>query len=78
MSNRFLKNNHTNYETSNSICKISYFYRNDAFTARTLLAAIDHNAHIDREPLLTKDGVSVVKEGKSTTTGLQLFQKFCT
>ena len=55
-------------------------YRNDAFEARTLLAAIDHNCHLHRKPLLTKDGklkynkvfskrsnnwrVSVVKEEK--------------
>ena len=56
-------------------------YRNDAFTARTLLAAIDHNAHLQRKPLLSNDGklkytkvfskrssnwrVSVIKEGKT-------------
>ena len=56
-------------------------FQNDAFTARTLLAAIDHNAHLHRKTLLTKDGnpkynkvfskrssnwrVSVVKEDKT-------------
>jgi hypothetical protein len=56
-------------------------YRNDAFAARTLLAAIDHNCHLHRKALITKDGklkynkvfskrsnnwrVSVVKEEKA-------------
>ena len=58
-----------------------HFSRNDAFIARTLLAAIDHNSHLHRKPLVTKDGkiqynkvfskrsnnwrVSVVKEEKT-------------
>ena len=62
-----------------------HFCRNDAFTARTLLAAIDHNSHLHRKPLVTKDGkiqynkvfskrsnnwrVSVVKEEKHMNFG---------
>ena len=58
-----------------------HFSRNDAYIARTLLAAIDHNSHLHRKPLVTKDGkiqynkvfskrsnnwrVSVVKEEKT-------------
>ena len=58
-----------------------YFCRNDALTARTLLAAIDHNSHLHQRPLVTKDRkiqynkvfskrsnnwrVSVVKEEKT-------------
>ena len=33
-----------------------HLYRNESFTARTLLAAIDHNAHLHRKPLLSKEG----------------------
>ena len=56
-------------------------YRNDVLTVRTLLAAIDHNAYLQRKPLLSKDWklkynkvfskrssnwrVSVIKEGKT-------------
>ena len=33
-----------------------HLYRNESFTTRTLLAAIDHNAHLHRKPLLSKEG----------------------
>ena len=40
------------------LCK----YKNDAFTARLLLAAIDHNAHLHHKPLLSKDGKLMILE----------------
>ena len=46
-----------------------YVNRNEVFTARTQLAAIDHNWHLFRQPSLSRDGKLKYKKVYSKRSG---------
>ena len=46
-----------------------YVNRNEVFTARTQLAAIDHNWHLFRQPSLSRDGKFMYKKVYSKRSG---------